>query len=141
MADANVPESNLHRERNPRFSRTFSSAQPVHYGRPISNHALLLEIELRIASCAGAWLSVIVLAQAAIEAQVRQVTQGDYKATAQELFAADPDLNWLRALRNDLVHAAEPGTPSQVWKVQATDFGLAQQALEGEATRALEVMF
>jgi hypothetical protein len=135
VTDANAWKSDL------RFSQAFSSARPVHFGRPISSHALLLEIDLRIAYCAGAWLSVIVLAQAAIEAQERQVTKGDHKATAQELFGSDPDLTRLRALRNELVHAAMPRTPSKIWKVPSTDFGAAQQALEGEATRALQVMF
>lgn len=141
MIDPSPSVSDVQQQRNLRFSKSFSSAQPVRSGLTISSHALLLEIDLRIAYCAGAWLSVIVLSQAAIEAQERQVTQGNYKANAKELFSADPDLKWLRGLRNELVHAAEPGTPSQVWKVPATDFGLAQQSLEGEATRALEVMF
>jgi hypothetical protein len=141
MTDSHIPGAELHQERNLRFSQAFNLALPLQDGRPISSHALLLEIDLRIAYCAGAWLSVIVLAQAAIEAQARQVTTGDYRATSLELFASDPDLQWLRMLRNELVHAAEPGTPSQVWKVPATDFGTAQQALESEATRALQVMF
>lgn len=127
--------------RSRRFSRAAAAAGPLRNGQIVSSHALLLETDLRLAYCAGAWLSVIVLACAAVEAQARQVTTGDYSSRARDLFANSSELQWLRNLRNELVHAAEPGTPSQIWTVSGADVLANQSALEPEATRAVEVMF
>ncbi len=124
-----------------RFSQAATAAGPLRNGQVISSHALLLEVDLRLAYCAGAWLSVIVLACAAIEAQTRQVTACDYSSPALDLFANDPNLQWLRKLRNELVHAPEPGTASQLWKVTGGDVAANQRELEAEATRAVELMF
>jgi hypothetical protein len=118
-----------------------TAAGPLKNGQVVSSHALLLEIDLRLAYCAGAWLSVIVLACAAVEAQARQVSADDYSSPVCNLFANDTDLQWLRTIRNELVHAAEPGTQSQLWKVGGGDTEANQRALEPEATRAVEVMF
>ena len=141
MADPTPEQSESRAVRDRRFSLAAATAGPLRNGQVISSHALLLEIDLRLAYCAGAWLSVIVLACAAIEAQARQVTATDYSSSARDLFANNPDLQWLRAFRNELVHAGEPGTKSQVWKVGGGDIGANQRALEAEATRAVEVMF
>jgi hypothetical protein len=127
--------------RNRRFSLAAIAAGPLKNGQVISSHALMLEIDLRLAYCAGAWLSVIALACAAVEAQARQVTANDYSSPARDLFVDNPDLQWLRTLRNELMHAREPGTASQLWKVGGGDIGANQRALEAEATRAVEVMF
>lgn len=127
--------------RERRFSLAAATAGPLKIGQEISSHALVLELDLRLAYCAGAWMSVIVLACAAVEAQARQVKAKNYLSPARDLFASNPELQWLRALRNEVVHAAEPGTKSQLWKVGGGDIGANQQALEEEATRAVEVMF
>lgn len=127
--------------RNRRFSYAALAGGPLRNGQVISSHSLLLEVDLRLAYCSGAWLSVIVLASAAVEAQSRQVTTNNYTASARALFADDADLQWLRSLRNELVHAGEPGSRSQLWKVGGGDIRANQAALEDEATRAVEVMF
>lgn len=127
--------------RSRRFSQAATAAGPLRNGQSISSHALLLEVDLRLAYCAGAWLAVIVLACAAIEAQARQVTASDYSSPVRDLFAHDPNLQWLRKLRNELMHAAEPGTASQLWKVAGGDIGANQRELEAEATRGVELMF
>ena len=134
-----IHDAKAHRER--RLFSAAATADPIKNGQLISSHALMLEFDLRLAYCAGAWISVIVLACAAVEAQERQVTANDYSSSARELFARNPDLQWLRTLRNEVVHAAEPGTKSQLWKVGGGDIGANQQALEDEATRAVETMF
>jgi hypothetical protein len=127
--------------RSRRFSMAAINAGPLKNGQLISSHALLLEVDLRLAYCAGAWLSVIVLACAAIEAQERQVTAKDYSSPARDLFANNDELHWLRMLRNELVHAGEPGSVSRLWQVAGGDIGANQRALESDATRAVEVMF
>ena len=141
MSDHAPEPQDVNALRSRRFSLAAVTTGPLRNGQVISSHALLLEIDLRLAYCAGAWLSVIVLACAAVEAQARQVTANDYSSAARDLFADSPDLQWLRTLRNELVHAGEPGTPSQLWKVGGVDIGANQRALETEATRAVEVMF
>jgi hypothetical protein len=128
-------------ERLRRFSSAATAAGPVIQGQIFSSHASLIEIDVRRAYCAGAWISVIVLACTAVEAQARQVATQDYSARMQVLFGEDPDLQWLRDIRNEIVHAGEPGTPSLLWKVDGAEIGANHAALEPEATRAVEIMF
>ncbi len=131
----------MQKERLRRFSLAATAAGPVRPGQIYSSHASVIELDVRRAYCAGAWISVIVLSCAAVEAQARQVATQDYSARTHVLFGEDPDLQWLRAIRNEIVHAGEPGTPSHLWKVDGADIGANQAALEPEATRAVEIMF
>jgi len=119
----------------------FSQNARRKYGRPISRSALLLEVDVRVAFRAGAWVSVIVLAAAAIEAQFRHVFTDDYDTKANRLYGDNPDLHWLRELRNEILHVSPPGTRSQLWKVAGANLRLTHDALEPEARRAVEVMF
>ncbi len=127
--------------RDRRFSVSAATAGSLKNGQLVSSHALLLEIDIRHAYCAGAWLSVIVLACAAAEAHARQIAVNNYSSPAYDLFADSKDLQWLRSIRNEIVHASEPGTPSQIWKVGGNDVGANHNALEPDATRAVDVMF
>ena len=141
MSDLPSQEATLEDQRSRRFLLAASAAGPLRSCQAISSHALLLEVDLRLAFCAGAWLSVIVLACAAVEAQHRQVSSNDYASPARDLFAGRPELQWLRSLRNELVHAGEPGTKSRLWRVGGGDIGANQRALEDDAIRAVEAMF
>jgi hypothetical protein len=107
----------------------------------LSSHSLLVLIDIERAFCAGAWLSVVVLSQASIEATLRQVLTNDYAANAAELFGRVEELHWLRALRNEILHAAEPGTPSQLWKLSSDDLPKCHDALESEAKRAVSLAY
>jgi hypothetical protein len=127
--------------REQRFSKSAFDADCCVNGHAISSHALLLEVDLRRAYVAGAWISVIILSCAAVEAHVRQVKANDYASPANQLFANDDDLQWLREMRNEIAHAGEPGSRSKLWKVAGADFRANQEALEPEATRAVEIMF
>ena len=141
MSDKPESEAEVSERRYRIFSLAAREAGPLRAGHVISSHALLIEIDLRLAFCAGAWLSVIILSCAAVEAQARQVLANDYSSAAVDLFSNNSELQWLRSLRNELVHAAEPGTKSLLWKVGGSDIGANQRALEDEATRALKLMF
>ena len=44
---------------------------------------LLLSYDVEIAFCAGAWLSVIVLAYAVIDATIRDTESGDYEGSTK----------------------------------------------------------
>ena len=103
----------------------------------LSSHSLLLLIDIERAFCGGAWLSVLVLAQASAEATLRQIVANDYASPAVELFGEDPDLAWLRELRNEIIHAGEPGTSSKLWRLSSNNLPACHEALESDARRAV----
>lgn len=109
-------------------------------GLHLSTHGLLLQVDLERAFVGGAWASVIVLAQAVIEATLRQVQLQGYETKAKALFKGVKRLERMRALRNELLHPAPPGTPSLVWRVPGGDIARCQSQLEPEAKRAVEYM-
>jgi hypothetical protein len=111
------------------------------YNRVFSSHALLLEIDLRRAFFAGAWISTIVLACAAVEAKFRQIDCEDFNTKSKDLFGANPDLDWLREMRNELMHSKPVGSPSLIWMVEGHDLGETHTALESAAKRAIEIMW
>jgi hypothetical protein len=82
-----------------------------------------------------------VLAFAAIEAKVRQIDSDDFQTKVAQLFGSDPDLVWLREMRNELMHSGKPGTPSMIWMVEGHDIASTHKALEADAKRAVEIMF
>ena len=106
----------------------------------LSTHGLLLQVDLERAFVGGAWASVIVLAQAVIEATIRQLQLHDYETKAKSLFKGVKRLERIRALRNELLHPAPPGTTSLIWRVPNGDFGTCQALLEQDAKRAVEYM-
>jgi hypothetical protein len=106
----------------------------------LSTHGLLLQLELERCFAAGAWGAVIVLAQAIIEATMRELQLHDYDSKAKGLFKGVKRLERIRALRNDLLHPARPGTPSLIWRVPNGDFRACQELLESDAKQAVEYM-
>ena len=123
------------------FVRTFEINRSKRAKALHSAHALLMEVDLRIAFVSGAWISSIILACVAIEADLRQIEKLNYQAKAVELFGKDKDLHWLRELRNEILHAREPGTKSAIWQVEGHDIASTHEALEQSARRAIEIMF
>jgi hypothetical protein len=107
----------------------------------LSTHGLLLQYDVQRAFCAGAWLSVIVLAQATIEAAIRDIGTQDYKTYPKPLFKDDAALQRLRELRNEIVHPLPPGSPSTVWSVPNGDFAACHASLEQDAKLAVQLMF
>lgn len=140
MPEHRIASEGLAAERDRWFSLTFIEFARNRYG-PISTSARLLEVDIRAAFCAGAWLSVIVLAAAAIEAQFRHVYLEDYDSRAVDLYGRDIDLHWLRELRNEILHVSKPGTESSLWKQSFSDVHACHGALEPEARRAVAIMF
>jgi hypothetical protein len=112
-----------------------------HPVQTFSSHSLLLLIDIELAFCAGAWFAVIVLSHASVEATLRQIEQNDFSSTAAKLFGLDPELKWLRVLRNEVLHAAEPGSPSQLWKDRPEDLIRCHSLLEPEAKRAVALAY
>ena len=141
MPEHRITADSLNEERDRWFSRAFLECRARRHAQPISTSAMLLEVDIRTAFCAGAWLSVIVLAAAAIEAQFRHVYTEDYEGTAVALYGTNADLHWLRELRNEILHVSKPGSKSRLWKLAPNDLQACHQALESEAMRAVSIMF
>jgi hypothetical protein len=117
------------------------SERKTHGVRTLSTQALLLLCDLEKAFCAGAWISVIVLAYAVADATLREIATGDYKSKAADLYGSNADLEWLRKIRNQAVHVSVPGSPSVLWKVPPNNLAACQEALEPEAKRAVVIAY
>lgn len=107
----------------------------------LSSLGTLLSYDIEIAFCAGAWLSVIVLAHAAIDATIRDTEFGDYDSNSSKVFGEDEDLQWLRRLRNQIVHASAPDSPKALPEEAENDVAAYQESLEPHARRAVALMF
>ena len=107
----------------------------------LSTQGLLLLRDIELSFCAGAWLSVIVLSYAVVDATLRDIETGDYKSKAADLYGENEDLDWLRRLRNELVHVLPPGSPSLVWKHSPNDLVACHAALEADACRAVTLAY
>jgi hypothetical protein len=80
------------------------------------------------------------MAQAVIEATIRDLQTQDYVSKAKDLFLGQEDLERMRSLRNELVHVSAPGTKSLVWTVPNGDYAACHAALEKDAKKAYELM-
>lgn len=101
----------------------------------VSEKATLLAYDVHLSYCAGAWVSVLVLCHAAIDATIRDTETGDYKSNSKRVFSGDPDLEWLRLKRNRLVHVSE-NEPDDLG-----DFDVYHESLEADAQRAIRLLF
>ena len=120
-----------------RYDQNFRDGAELH----LSTHGLLLQVDLQRAFIAGAWSAVIVLAQAIIEATIRDFVTQDYESKAGAVFKGHRRLERIRVLRNELLHPQAAGTPSLVWRVAGGDISANHAALEVDARRAVEYMF
>jgi hypothetical protein len=101
----------------------------------VSEHGILLTYDVHKSFCSGAWVSVIVLCHAAIDATIRDTETGDYASNSKKLFGGDKDLEWLRKKRNQLVHVSS-GPIGDVG-----NFDSFHDSLETDARRAVELLF
>ena len=105
----------------------------------VSEQACALIGEVRTCFCAGAWIAVIVLVLAVVDAQLRETELPEFKGSTQKLLKdaqANPKLQRLRKRRNAIIHITTDNpaiTVDQQWANQ--------EKLEQEARRAIELMF
>ncbi len=103
----------------------------------VSDHAIALFIDMQLAYCAGAWLSVIITSISVIDAHLRETeAMDDTIGTAKllnEYYDGD-DINWLRQLRNKYVHLHldNPTLEMNVWFDRNLKF-------EEDATKAIKM--
>lgn len=93
--------------------------------------------DLQAVYCAGCWASVIILALAVVDAQLRETEMPGFKGSTKQLLdelGGDPQLHWLRKRRNSLVHLDEDSpalTVDQQW--------LDRHDLELDAQKAVQL--
>jgi hypothetical protein len=106
-------------------------------GYLLSEQACALTADLQCVFCAGAWIAVIVLAAAAIDAHLHDSEgfSGNAKR-AIDAAGADPHLHNLRKRRNTLIHAG-PDRPAVTVDQQWAE----RVRLEGDARLAVELVF
>src|SRR5271169_1321457 len=80
------PDSRIWLERYEWLRATEGSAQHPSASYLLSSQGTFICYDLEIAYCAGAWVSVIILAHAAIDATMRDTESGDYRSDSKALF-------------------------------------------------------
>jgi hypothetical protein len=101
------------------------------------DHSVVLFMDMSLAYCAGAWLSVIVMSISVIDAHLRGTEALDDKDGTAHLLSSHyqgDNINWLRKLRNKYVHF-NPDKPL----FEMNDFFYKQDELEKEATIAMKM--
>ncbi len=106
----------------------------------LSPQGLLLTYDIEISFCAGAWVAVIILAHAAIDATLRDTEFGDYNSNSKKIFGNDKNLQWLRELRNRLVHVSS-NHPSMFSEEDLNNVATFQEGLEADARRAVTLLY
>ena len=105
----------------------------------VSEQACALIGEVQVAFCAGAWLAVLVLTIAVVEAQLREIEFPDFRGNTKQLLTnagVNKELQKLRERRNSIIHldAMRPAiTVEQQWSDRTQ--------LESEARNAIRLMF
>jgi len=101
----------------------------------VGEHSTALFFDMRRAYCAGAWISVVVMAISVIDSHFRETESGDNNINTAKLLKEHykgDEIEWLRKLRNRYVHVNldEPLLEMDTW------FSRYEQ-LEADATRAM----
>jgi hypothetical protein len=105
----------------------------------VSEQASALAADVQAAFCAGAWVAVVILAIAVVDAALRETEVSGFRGNTQQMLneaAANQGLQLLRKRRNALVHVdpEKPGlTVDHQWDNRVE--------LEREARRTIEPMF
>lgn len=141
MKPASSTSTDVAHERTLWLHRTIDQERKKYPVMRLSTQGLLLLYDIEKAFCAGAWMSVIVLTYAVVDATLRDIAIGDYKSKAADLYGSNSDLEWLRNIRNQIVHVSPPGTPSALWKLPPNNLAACHEALEPEARRAVTLAY
>ncbi|HNP95378.1 MAG TPA: hypothetical protein PKJ63_07105 [Cyclobacteriaceae bacterium] len=104
-----------------------------------SEHSVALFYDMQRAYCAGAWISVVVMAVSSIDSQLRETEAGENNiGTAlllRNFYAGEKDeIDWLRKLKNKYVHLNldQSFLESDTWFEN-------QPQLEVDATKAMKI--
>jgi len=103
----------------------------------VSDHSTALFMDMQIAYCSGAWLSVVIMSVSVIDAHLRETEAMDGKIGTAKLltdYYEGENIDWLRQLRNKYVH-------HNIDKpiLEMNDWFNNQEQLELNATKAIEM--
>lgn len=73
----------------------------------LSDHSITLFMDMQIAYCSGAWISVVIMSVSVIDAHLRETEALDNKIGTAKLlteYFEGEHIDWLRQLRNKYVH-------------------------------------
>lgn len=107
----------------------------------LSSQGTFVAYDVEAAFCAGAWVSVIILAHAAIDATIRDTEALDYRSNSKAIFNADPDLEWLRKTRNALVHVSESGQSKFLPEGEMDNVAEYHDSLREAAEKSIRLLF
>ena len=108
-------------------------------GYEVSEQAAALAMDLQIAYCAGAWVAVIILSIAIIDAHLREIEVPEFQGNTEKLIkeaGLTNELDWLRKRRNKLIHL-KIDNPA----ITVDDQWDKRNLLETEARKAIELVF
>ena len=102
----------------------------------VSYHSTALFMDMQVAFCAGAWISVIVISVSVIDSHLRETESGDNSigtANLLQVFYEGEEIDWLRKLRNRYVHhnLEKPFLETNAW--------FSQEKLEKDAYKAMKM--
>ena len=102
----------------------------------VSDHSTALFMDMQLAFCAGAWISVIVMSISVIDSHFRETESGDNSIGTAKLlqdFYKGEEIDWLRKLRNRYVHhnLEKPLLDTNAW--------FSQTRLEKDAYKAMKM--
>ena len=139
MAYANIPDTDTWNARERWLQESEESFQHPLASYLLSAQGTYLSRDMDIAFCAGAWVAVIIIAHAVVDAWLRDTETGDYKCSSYKLFGEDEEFHWLRKRRNQLVHVSENQTildEAELHRIEEN-----YESLEPEARRAIRIAF
>jgi hypothetical protein len=105
----------------------------------VSEQGCALTADVQSAFCAGAWIAVIILSMAVVDAALRETEVPGFAGNTKKLLeaaSANPRLHAMRERRNALVHV-NPDNPALTVDQQWNE----RDKLEQEAREAVELMF
>ena len=105
----------------------------------VSEQACALIAEVQSVFCAGAWLAVIIIVMAVVDAQLRECETSEFKGNTKKLLEAaqaNPELQKLRKRRNEIIHL-NPDLPA----IDVDTQWAGRKELEKDARKAVKLMF
>lgn len=102
----------------------------------VSDHSTALFMDMQVAFCAGAWISVIIMSISVIDSHLRETEADDNLIGTAKLlqeFYEGEEIDWLRKLRNRYVHhnLEKPFIEINAW--------FNQEQLEKDAYKAIKM--
>lgn len=103
----------------------------------VSYHSIVLFMDMQIAFCSGAWISVVIMSVSVIDSHLRENEAMDTSIGTAKLlkeYYEGEEIDWLRQLRNKYVHH-NLDKPF----IEMNDWFDNQEQLEENATKAMKM--